>query len=160
MLIAYSADTQKLLTLLPHARERLSAERFLQIASSALLHSSQLPPDDFDRVHSNVRGVLDIVVDYFSSSGINEVVQLSNWRLISDLLSACVRLAEADIARSAHNCTLFTWDIYKTLEKCALKCPAEDLWQGDVEYGINGIRDIMNYPTNSYVPYFTLHAQC
>ncbi|KAF9799011.1 hypothetical protein IEO21_10638 [Rhodonia placenta] len=66
-------DTRRLLTFLPHARERLGSERFLLITSSALKHSARLPPDDFGRVHSYVRGALDVVVVYFSSSGIEEV---------------------------------------------------------------------------------------
>lgn len=72
-------DTQRLLTFLPYARERLTTERFLWITSSALLYSARLPPDDLNRVHSDVRGALDVVVKYFSLSGAEEVARTAAW---------------------------------------------------------------------------------
>ncbi|EED78707.1 predicted protein [Postia placenta Mad-698-R] len=68
-------DTRRLLTFLSHARERLSTERFLRITNSALQHSARLPLDHFGRVRSDVRGALDVVVEYFSSPGIEGMTQ-------------------------------------------------------------------------------------
>ncbi|KAF9803140.1 hypothetical protein IEO21_09757 [Rhodonia placenta] len=68
-------DTRKLLTFVLHAREQPSTWQFLRIISSALQHSAQLPSHDFDSVRCDIRGVLDIIGEYFSSSGIEDVVR-------------------------------------------------------------------------------------
>ncbi|EED77578.1 predicted protein [Postia placenta Mad-698-R] len=120
-------DIRKLLKFLPHAREQLGTERFLRITSSALKHSAQLPLDDFDRVYSDVRGALNVVVEYFSSSGIEEVAQAHAWWKFGSLLCVCVELARADNARPTRKGTLLSRDVINALESCVSQCPQDKM---------------------------------
>ncbi|EED81770.1 predicted protein [Postia placenta Mad-698-R] len=121
-------DTRRLLTFLPHARERLGTKHFLWITFSALRHAERLPPDDFGRVHSNVRGALDVVGEYFSSSRIEGVAQAFAWEAFLDLLDACVELARVDTARPTCDGTLFTQDVVNALEPFASRSLEEEFW--------------------------------
>ncbi|EED78706.1 predicted protein [Postia placenta Mad-698-R] len=142
-------DTRRLLTFLPHARERLSTGRFLWIACSALRHSARLPPDDFGRVHSNVRGTLDVVVEYFSSSGIEEVTQAYTWGKFSILLDVCVELSQVDTAQSARNGQLFTREVVNALERCASRFPENGYLGIYIRDGMKTIRSTVGYSAGS-----------
>ncbi|OSX56946.1 hypothetical protein POSPLADRAFT_1157920 [Postia placenta MAD-698-R-SB12] len=146
-----SEDTWRLLTFLPHARERLGTKRFLWITFLALRHSERLPPDDFGRVHSDVRDALDVVVEYFSSSRIEEVVQARAWWQFSMLLNVCVGLALEDTARPARNGPLVTREVVNALERCASRCPENEFWRDDIRDRMETICSIVGYSTGSYL---------
>ncbi|EED81910.1 predicted protein [Postia placenta Mad-698-R] len=71
----------------------------------------------------NIRGTLDVVGEYFSSSGAEEVARTESWSVFTYLLDAFVELARVDIARPARDDTLFTRDVVNALEHCASRCP-------------------------------------
>ncbi|KAF9805680.1 hypothetical protein IEO21_08963 [Rhodonia placenta] len=147
-------DIRKLLTFLPHARERLDTKQFLRITFSALDHSlraARLQPVDFDRVHSDVRGALDVVGKYFSSSGINEVVQADTWTEFMYLLSICMRLTRVDTARPARNGPLFTCDIVNALECCTSRCPGVEFWRDRIIVTMDVIHKTLRYSAGLYI---------
>ncbi|KAF9803214.1 hypothetical protein IEO21_09730 [Rhodonia placenta] len=90
--------TRRLLTFVPHARERLGTRAFLRITRLALFHSAQLLPDDFGCVHSNIRGTLDVVGEYFSSSGAEEVARTESCLDMSFSSNATQPVAEVTIS--------------------------------------------------------------
>ncbi|EED81771.1 predicted protein [Postia placenta Mad-698-R] len=142
-------DTRRLLTFLPHARKRLDTERFLRITRSALQHSARLPPDELGRVYNEVRGALDVIVEYFSSSGIEEVARAGSWWQFSILLDVCVELAQVDTARPARNGPLVTRDVVNALERCASRCPEDEWRKTYMRDAIRTINSIMGYSPGS-----------
>ncbi|EED81769.1 predicted protein [Postia placenta Mad-698-R] len=142
-------DSRRLLTFLPRAREQLDTERFLRITHFALRNSARLPPDDFRRVHSDVRGALDVVVEYFSSSGVEEVARMDSWWDFGNLLIACVELARVDTARPTTDGTLFTRDVINALERCTLRCPEDEFGRNDIREQMGKIRSTFGYSDGS-----------
>ncbi|KAF9806799.1 hypothetical protein IEO21_08531 [Rhodonia placenta] len=141
-------DTRKLLTFLPHARERLNTEQFIKITRLALQHSARLPPDDFGCVYSDVCGALDIVVECFSSSQM-EVAQADAWLAFSNLLDVCIELARMDIARPAGDDRHLTRDIVNALERCASQCPERHSLRFWIRHTMQEICSICGYSAGS-----------
>ncbi|EED81768.1 predicted protein [Postia placenta Mad-698-R] len=110
-------DTRTLLAFLSHARKRLGTEQFIRITYLALRNSAFLSPEDFDRVHSNVRGALEVFVEYFSSSRVEKVVGTDAWLEFSQLLRECLAVAHVDVTRPARGRTLFGRDVINALER-------------------------------------------
>lgn len=154
-LTTYSADTRKLLTFVLHAREQPSTWQFLRIISSALQHSAQLPSHDFDSVRCDIRGVLDIIGEYFSSSGIEDVVRGHAWRPFSFFLDACVELAQVDTAR---NGPFFTQNVVNALECCASQCPESNGWYFLIRPSMSRIYSILGYSAGLYVHHSVAEA--
>ncbi|EED77102.1 predicted protein [Postia placenta Mad-698-R] len=105
--------TRKLLAYLPTARDHLSADTFLKIASFALTHSASAKhsSSSFIQILEDVTYVLDIVSGYFSSSDIDEVarkiIKEQAWHALSWLLNACTNLAES--AADLFNRDIIRW---------------------------------------------------
>ncbi|KAF9802475.1 hypothetical protein IEO21_09902 [Rhodonia placenta] len=141
-------DTRRLLTFLPHARERLCTEQFMKITCLALQHSARLPPDDFGCVYGDVCGALDIVVECFSSSQM-EVAQADAWLAFSNLLDVCIELARVDIARPAGDDRHLTRDVVHALERCASQCPERHSLRFWIRHTMQEICSICGYSAGS-----------
>ncbi|OSX57051.1 hypothetical protein POSPLADRAFT_1158426 [Postia placenta MAD-698-R-SB12] len=136
---------RRLLGFLPQAGKRLDTDVFLQITSSALLQCALLPPDDFARVHSDVRGVLDAAVEYFSLSGIIDVVQTHSWSDFRYLLGACFDLAQVIITHPVRVDSLFTQDFVNALGGCVSRGPG--WWKHAMEPQMEEIYRTLGFPT-------------
>ncbi|EED81772.1 predicted protein [Postia placenta Mad-698-R] len=141
-------DIRKLLTFLPHARERLNTEQFIKITRLALQHSARLPPDDFGCVYSDVCGALDIVVECFSSSQMG-VAQADAWLAFSNLLDVCIELARVDIARPAGDDRHLTRDVVNALERCASQFPERHSLAIWIRHTMQEICSICGYSAGS-----------
>lgn len=148
-------DTRKLLAYLPTARDRLSTERFLQIASSALRHSTKHSSADFRQISQDVEHALDIVTKYFSSSDIDEVVrkitQEDAWNGLGWLLKAC-----GDLAAATKDARLFDQDVVKALARCARQVPKGHGWENDMNTSMIKIYECSHLPAESYVGFVTI----
>ncbi|EED78198.1 predicted protein [Postia placenta Mad-698-R] len=136
---------RRLLGFLPQAGKRLDTDVFLQITSSALLQCALLPPDDFARVHSDVRGVLNAAVEYFSLSGIIDVVQTHSWSDFRCLLGACFDLAQVIITHPVRVDSLFTQDFVNALGGCVSRGPG--WWKHAMEPQMEEIYRTLGFPT-------------
>ncbi|KAF9804972.1 hypothetical protein IEO21_09261 [Rhodonia placenta] len=141
-------DTRRLLTFLPHARERLGTERFLKITCSAFQHSARLPPDDFGRVHSDICGALDVVIEYFNEL-MEKMDQADAWWRFPDLLGACVEVARVDTARPTRNDPLFNHDVVNALQRCASRNPEDGSVRDRIRGAMENIYRTLGYSADS-----------